>query len=223
MATPQTTRAAEIVRGLAVKRRNALVAGATGLMLALGMIQLFGFADPRLAPLAILLGIVCGVLYANAFEYVLHRFVLHWGRGFLAERHALHHNSAGTPEEARYVNFATSPWVVVLVFVLNAPAALLLQFGLSKWTANTNSFTAGLVGTGAFGVGVLAGFTIYYIVYEEIHWRIHLGGWLPHWMKFARRHHMLHHADVEDHYSVFLPLFDWIFSRLRFERTAATR
>ena len=153
-------------------------------------------------PLIVFGGILTGLLYANAFEYVLHRFLLHWGEGFLVQRHALHHDTAGAPEEARYVNFATSPWAVVLVFALNAPPV----FAVGRW------IDAGLA------AGIFAGFTVYYVLYEEIHWRIHFGGWLPRWMLFARRHHMLHHGGFAGHYNVFLPIFDWAFERGAWKR-----
>jgi hypothetical protein len=120
----------------------------------------------------------------------------------------MHHYSSGNDDEARYINFASSPLVVVLVFVLNAPAVFAAQFLVHKYSGSHS----GILGAGSFGVGMFAGFTIYLVVYEEIHWRIHMGGWLPAFMRFARRHHMLHHGDVDGHYSVFLPIFDWIFA-----------
>ena len=92
---------------------------------------------------------------------------------------------------------ATSPWVVVLVFVLNALPGLALELFLHLGLA----------------VGILAGFTLYFIAYEEIHWRFHLGGWLPGWLRATRNHHMLHHGGFEGRYNVFLPIFDWIFQR----------
>jgi hypothetical protein len=212
-----TTRDAVIDRALTIKRRNAITAFITGGALAAGTVWLYGWRPLEFAPLVLVLGAACGVLYANGFEYVLRRFFLHWGEGFLVQRHALHHNSAGADDEARYINFATSPLVVVLVFALNAPAVLALRFCLHAW-GNLGAGRMGMFSGGWFGAGMFGGFTTYYIVYEEVHWCIHMGGWLPRWMKFARRHHMLHHREVEDHYSVFLPIFDWIFARLKFKR-----
>jgi len=187
-------RAAEIARGLRVKRNNAVVAFFTGSALVLAAAYWYPVS---LTPLHFILGLLAGLIYANAFEYILHRFLLHWGEGFLVQRHALHHDSTGTPLEARYVNFATSPWVVVLVFIVNAAIAFaiegLLHFGLIA--------------------GMCVAFTVYYVAYEEIHWRIHCGGWLPKLLRGARRHHMLHHGGFKGRYSVFLPIFDWVFER----------
>jgi len=87
--------------------------------------------------------------------------------------------------------------VVVLVFVLNALPIFALELFLHI----------------ALAVGIFAGFTLYFIAYEEIHWRFHLGGWLPGWLHLARNHHLLHHGGFEGRYNVFLPIFDWLFQR----------
>lgn len=197
-------RAREIARGAAVKRRNAFTAILTGAALAILDARLFGFGVPRFAPIAFALGVFAGLVYANAFEYVLHRFLLHRGKGFPVERHALHHDSAGAPDEARYVNFATNPFHVALVFLANAPSVFAIEL----------LFHSGI------GPGMFAGFTAYYVLYEEIHWRIHFGGWLPKWMQFARRHHMLHHGGFAGRYNVFLPIFDWLFQRKKWKSRA---
>lgn len=190
-------RSAEIARARRVKRVNAITALAIGSILATLVLKLVHFDAREFDPLHLATGFLAGVLYANAFEYVLHRFFLHWGEGFLVQRHGLHHDTAGALEEPRYVNFATSPWVVVLVFILNALPVLVLELFLHIGLA----------------VGIFAGFTLYFIAYEEIHWRFHLDGRLPGWLRTARNHHMLHHGGVEGRYNVFLPIFDWIFQR----------
>ncbi len=195
-------RAAETARALLVKRNNAITAVFIGSALAIASAKWFAV---EFAPLSFLLGVLVGLVYANAFEYVLHRFFLHWGNGFLVQRHSLHHHSAGALDEARYVNFATSPWAVALVFVLNAPAVFAVESLLR----------------GGLAAGMFAGFTTYYVAYEEIHWRIHFGGWLPQWLCFARRHHMLHHGGFRGRHNVFLPIFDWIFDRREWKQTTA--
>lgn len=197
MAGQIDSRSAEIARARRVKRVNAFTALLTGSILATLALKLVHIDSRELDPLRLAAGFLAGLLYANAFEYVLHRFFLHWGEGFLVQRHGLHHDTAGAPEEPRYVNFATSPWVVVLVFALNALPVLVLELFLRFGLA----------------VGIFAGFTLYFIAYEEIHWRFHLGGWLPGFLRATRNHHMLHHGGFEGRYNVFLPIFDWIFQR----------
>ena len=144
------SRSAEIARARGVKRRNAITALLTGSIVAVLILRFTHSGARAFDPLRLLAGFLAGLLYANAFEYVLHRFFLHWGEGFLVQRHGLHHDTAGAAEEPRYVNFATSPWVVVLVFVLNAVPVLLLELFLH----------AGLA------AGIFAGFTLYFIAYE---------------------------------------------------------
>jgi hypothetical protein len=201
MDTPKDIRTAELTRGLAVKRRNAVTAIVTGGTLAFLANRLSGSEMSRWK---FACGLLVGLVYANLYEYVLHRFVLHWGNGFLVQRHALHHNSTGTAEEPRYVNFATSPLVVVALFVGNAAPFFALDHFLRLKIAP----------------GALVAFTIYYLLYEEVHWRFHLGGWLPHWMRRARHHHLLHHGDFEGRYNVFLPICDWVFHRRDWKRGA---
>lgn len=59
-----------------------------------------------------MIGFIVGLLWANAFEYVYHRFLLHLPKTFLAQRHLEHHASVGKPTEAEHVNFGSSPlWV----------------------------------------------------------------------------------------------------------------
>lgn len=200
MAKGDEIRAAEMARARRIKRVNAVAATLTGGALIAASARVFGgvFSAPGLAA-----GLLAGLLYANGYEYALHRWFLHRGNGFLVQRHALHHNSSGAPEEARYVNFASSPWVVVLVFALNAPVVFAVE-ALAR---------AGLA------AGMFAGFTVYFVAYEEIHWRIHFGG-LPRWMAFARRHHMLHHGDFPGRNNVFLPIFDWLLDRRAWKQGA---
>ncbi len=201
MSNTPNTRAAEISRGMSVKRRNAITAISTGGLLAFLAVRARG---SEMSGWDFACGLLVGLLYANLYEYILHRFFLHWGNGFLVQRHALHHNSTGTAEEPRYVNFATSPLVVVALFVGNAIPFLLLDHFLRT----------------SLAPGALLAFTVYYLLYEEVHWRFHMGGWLPPWVQRARHHHLLHHGDFEGRYNVFLPICDWIFHRRDWKRGA---
>lgn len=187
MQNPSEIQAAATARGLAIKRNNAVMALAVGGGLALLLGGLFGFK-----PMGFLVGLVAGLVYANAFEYCFHRFLLHLPGSFLGEQHLVHHSTWGQPDEMQYANFASTPWAVALLFLLNA-----MPFVVAEWVL-------------AWGLapGVLTAFTAYFIVFEEIHWRIHLGSRLPSWLQPARRHHLTHHAAAEERFNVFLPLFD---------------
>jgi hypothetical protein len=156
-------------------------------------------------------GFVLGFFYANIFEYCLHRFVLHAGRGVFCRQHMVHHETLNSPEAPRYVNFSRNPLGVVALFFANAALFLLAQWIFrNRWTA-----------------GVFASFAVYYMAFEEIHWRTHMGGWLPKWLRPAARHHMLHHARDGERFNVFLPIFDrlaeWFGPRPRISSGAARR
>ncbi len=191
MSAASETRAAAIARGRAVRKRNAFTAAILAGSLALLLAKFFSFR-----PAGFFAGILVGLVYSNAFEYVLHRFLLHPPERFFAKYHLIHHSTLGAPEEALYVNFAKNPCVVVLAFALNAAPFILLEW----------AFRLGLAS------GVVAGYGLYFIAYEEIHWRIHLGG-LPRWLGFARRHHLAHHAGDDERFNVFLPVFDRLLGR----------
>jgi hypothetical protein len=175
--------------GLRIKRNNLIAASLSGLTLALLSVEFvvpswFGF----------IFGLFAGFVYANGFEYCLHRFLLHCGHGIFSQQHMVHHATLKSPEAARYVNFSRNPWGVVALFFANALPFLALE-GVFK-----NGWVA----------GAFVSFALYYIAFEEIHWRTHVGGWLPGWLAPAARHHLRHHADDSGHFNVFLPMFDWI-------------
>jgi hypothetical protein len=189
MVSDDTIRAGWRAWGLKTKRNNLLAAALSGSTLTFISLHFFPYSVP-----SILAGFATGFVYANLFEYCLHRFVLHRGRGIFFETHMLHHTTLNSPEGPRYVNFSRNPWGVVGLFAVNAVPFLLLEWVFRiGWTA-----------------GIFAAFALYYIAFEEIHWRSHMGGRLPKWLRPAARHHLLHHAHETGEYNVFLPLFDWL-------------
>jgi hypothetical protein len=189
MQTDESIRAAMNALGRRIKRNNLLAASLSGLVLFLSSLKL---SSPQGA--GILLGAVVGFFYANGFEYCLHRFVLHRERGIFAQQHMIHHATLQSPEAARYVNFSSNPWGVVALFIGNAAPFLFVQWASGAgWIA-----------------GVFPSFALYYMAFEEIHWRTHMGGWLPWWVRPAAKHHLLHHAHHDTRFNVFLPLFDWL-------------
>src|SRR5579864_150859 len=187
-------RAETTALGLRIKRNNFLAASLTGAVLVWTSRHFFPHSIS-----GILAGFVLGFFYANAFEYCLHRFVLHSGRGFFFHQHMVHHETLNAPEAARYVNFSSNPLGVVALFLANSIPFLALQWIFkNRWTA-----------------GLFVAFTLYYIAFEEIHWRTHMGGRLPKRLRFAARHHLLHHALETGEYNVFLPICDWLVGTVR--------
>jgi hypothetical protein len=182
-------RAETRAQGLRIKRNNLVAALVSGLTLVLISAE---YVVP--SRIGFSFGLLVGFVYANGFEYCLHRFLLHSGQGVFSQQHMVHHATLKSPDAARYVNFSSNPWGVVALFCANA-----LPFLALEWI-----FKTGWV------AGAFVSFALYYIAFEEIHWRTHMGGWLPAWIAPAARHHLRHHADDPGHFNVFLPMFDWL-------------
>lgn len=176
-------------RSKAIKRANALTSILSGGVPAVILGLLFPSDSETYG-----LGFLVGLLWANGFEYVYHRFLLHRPRSSLARHHLQHHAVTGTSAEAEQVNFGESPFWVMLLFAANGAlivaADLLLGLGIAP--------------------GVLIAFSVYYVVLEEIHWRVHLGGWLPPGLRSAKAYHLAHHDRPDARFNVFLPIFDWL-------------
>jgi hypothetical protein len=187
MPSVGSIRAVTTAQGRRIKRDNLIAAMLSGVALVGISVRFFPSGPARFW-----LGVVIGFFYANGFEYCLHRFLLHLGRGLFYQQHMLHHVTWRAPEAARYVNFSSNPWGVVGLIVVNA-----IPFLEIEWV-----FHLGL------SAGMFASFSLYYMLFEEIHWRSHMGGWLPQFLRPAARHHLLHHAHDEERFNVFLPIWD---------------
>ena len=187
MATSSEVRAAAIARGRVLKRVNALTAILCGTVPAVLLNVLF-----RTSPGKWLAGFAVGFVWANFFEYAYHRFFLHLPGTFLAHKHLEHHASVGTPTEAEHLNLGGSPIWVSLLFAVNAVPVVIVESLLRLSVAP----------------GMLVAFTTYFVVTEELHWRIHLGEWLPPGLEAARNHHLTHHAQPNARFNIFLPLWD---------------
>jgi fatty acid hydroxylase family protein len=187
--TATEIRTTAIARGCAIKRVNAWTAALCGGVPALALGILFPVGLPRW-----LAGFVAGLLWANLFEYAYHRFLLHLPGTFFAKRHLGHHASVGTLTEAEHVNLGSSPIWVVALFAINSVPVLIaeLLFGLP------------------IAPGMLIAFAVYFITVEEIHWRIHLGEWLPLGLGAARAYHLAHHSRPDARFNIFLPLGDML-------------
>ena len=176
--------------GLAKKRNNAIVAVLSGALPGV----ILTFYLPVNWELW-LLGLIIGLVWANAFEYAYHRWLLHRPRSSLGRGHLEHHANVGTAEEAEHVSLGKSPPHIAILFASNGIIVTLIDF---------------LLGLG-ITPGIFIGWTVYLIAAEEIHWRIHMQGWLPPGLRFARAYHMAHHDIPNARYNVFLPLFDFLF------------
>ena len=194
MLTEKDVKVIAFEHGRTKKRNNAIVALLSGALP--GAILSFYFPTSWQRWVT---GFIIGLIWGNAFEYAYHRWLLHWPQSSFGRGHLEHHMNVGTPEEAEHVNLGRSPLHIIPLFVSNG----LLVFALDRY------FGLGIMS------GIMAGWSIYLVAAEEIHWRIHMDGWLPPGLRFARRYHMSHHDIPTARYNVFLPLFDFIFGNSR--------
>ena len=192
MPTPIELTQIAVRHGCNKKRNNAIAAVLCGALPAAAL----SFHFSSISWGAGLIGLIIGLIWGNAFEYVYHRWLLHRFGSPLGAGHREHHVQIGTPEQAEHVAFISSQLNIVLLFVINGVPASLI---------------ASLIGLWRILSGVFIGWAVYLIVTEEIHWRIHMNGWLPPDLRFARAYHMSHHARPNSRYNVFLPLFDFLF------------
>ena len=190
MSTSTELREIAFRHGQAKKRDNAIVAALSGTLP--GVILTFYFPSNWERWL---LGLVIGLLWGNAFEYAYHRWLLHRPRSPLGKGHLEHHAHVGTPEEPEHVSLGKSPLHIAVLFASNGIVVILVDFLLGL----------------RITPGIFVGWTVYLITAEEIHWRIHMNGWLPPGLRFARAYHMAHHDIPNTRYNVFLPLFDLLF------------
>jgi hypothetical protein len=176
-----------VAHGLSKKRKNGMVAILSGALPGL-VVNHYQPADWK----HWLVGLTIGLVWGNAFEYAYHRWLLHRPRSSLGQGHLEHHINVGTPEEAEHVSLGRHPYHIALLFASNGILVIAadLLFGLR------------------ITPGIFFGWTAYLISAEEIHWRIHMDGWLPPGLKFARAYHMSHHDIPNTRYNVFLPIFD---------------
>ena len=184
------TRASALTAAKMRKLQNALTAMLCGAIPATVLGTLF-----HTSLIHWLAGFVVGLVWANAFEYFYHRYLLHLPHNYLGKLHQLHLASIGTPQELEHLNLGGTPPLVLAAFVLNGMVITFLAEVLLKLRISPGIFIA---------------FTVSVIAIEEVHWRIHVGGWLPSWLHFGREHHLIHHDRPDGRYNVFLPLFDWL-------------
>ena len=176
-----------VTHGRRKKRYNALVAILSGAVPGIVVNHYFPANWKHW-----MMGLVIGLIWGNAFEYAYHRWLLHRPRSSLGKGHLEHHINVGTPEEAEHVSLGRHPYHIALLFASNGILVLALDLLLRL----------------RLSPGIFVGWTVYLIAAEEVHWRIHMSGWLPPGLRFARAYHMSHHDIPNARYNVFLPLFD---------------
>src|SRR5437762_8467812 len=92
VATSTELSALALRHGRAKKRNNAVVAGLSGALPGVILTFYLPVGWERS-----LIGLIIGLVWANAFEYAYHRWLLHRPRSSLGRGHLEHHANIGTP------------------------------------------------------------------------------------------------------------------------------
>ena len=158
MATSLELEQIAVQHGTVKKRNNAIAAVICGILPALLLIHYDPWNWKRW-----LAGVIVGLVWGNGFEYSYHRWLLHRPKSFFSEGHREHHAQIGTLEQAEHVNLGSSPLDIVMMFATNGILAVVID----------------LVFHLEIAPGIFIAWTVYLVATEEIHWRIHMDGWLP--------------------------------------------
>ena len=168
------------------------------------------------------IGIVAGTAFGSLFEWTLHRYFMH--RSFMVkffrypfERHTLVHHHIFKADHTYHLireeDKRTIPmawWNGPALVALGQSPFLILAAVFHKW---------GIV------CGAAVTFTVYYAVYEYLHWCMHL----PRKRHVERSgiffrlngHHLLHHRYMHKNFNVVLPLADLLLGTIIFRSKVA--
>jgi hypothetical protein len=155
--------------------------------------------------------LVMGVVYASLLEWWIHKYVMHTPKIIYHafDRHQLQHHSARKslrrfylrpPEIAEYKPIESS--FMPMLFVIHMPLFVLLGWAFT-WPA---------------GVGFALSGGTYLLLYELLHWAMHVPR--PHWVynvryfKYISELHRIHHYKAWKNYNVVLPIGDIVFRTL---------
>lgn len=163
-------------------------------LLAFG-IFLWGFPDSSNPLNGKLLWLLVGLIAFSLAEYLIHRFVFHFGdyrneKKWQAKIHGIHHDFPSDKDR----------------LALPIPVALgvsLLLFLVLKWIMGDLAF--------AFFPGFLVGYATYLCVHFLIHTRKPPKNYLR---ALWRNHHIHHHVDERKSFGVTSPFWDWVFQTL---------
>lgn len=149
-------------------------------------------------------------VYVSFFEWVLHKYIMHtliWPYPFQA--HALTHHGLFRADRSYYLQREQDKPKVTFAW-WNGPGLFLLQAPLL--------FVAWTIGGPAAVVGGSIGLLLDYVLYEYLHWCMHIPGdrWVERTrvFQFLKAHHFLHHRYALHNLNVVMPLADWAMGTL---------
>ena len=160
-----------------------------------------------------LAGMAIGVVFASFFEWTLHKYVMHrpvWNFRYAFQAHAVVHHQVFKADKTYHLINEKDKETIPMAW-WNGPVLILIgatPFALLSWA----------VGEWGFAVGGSLAFSMYYCIYEYIHWCMHLPKARrveqPWWFRKLNGHHLLHHRYMHKNFNVVLPLADYCLGTL---------
>jgi hypothetical protein len=150
---------------------------------------------------------VGNVLFGSFFEWSIHKFVMHRPVGrfrYAFHAHAVIHHQVFKadhtyhlvdPEDRKTIPMAW--WNGPALIVMGSTPSAIISWQTGQW---------------AVLIGALVAFITYYIVYEYIHWCMHLPKARrvekPWFFRRLNGHHLLHHRYMHKNFNVVFPFAD---------------
>lgn len=166
-----------------------------------------------------LAGVFC-ILYGSFFEWYWHKYWMHQPRppkeafhGHTIVHHGIYKGDESffLGEEDHPQHILLKPYALPAIIVAHLPIVLAIEFFLVRNVA----------------LGALIATILYFVVYEYMHWTMHVPGgkWVERfrWFQFLRAHHKLHHRYHMKNFCVLFPLADWVMGSLETEASLAKR
>jgi len=159
--------------------------------------------------------VIAGFLYSSPWEWTLHRFVMHRPVGkfdYPFKKHALEHHRIFKANSTYTLQKEEDKWTIPMAW-WNGPVLILIATAMISPLAWQVDRWWSILAVGC-------GITLYYAMYEYIHWCMHLPKngerfverlWIFHRLN---AHHLLHHRHMNRNFNVVLPLADWCFGTL---------
>lgn len=166
------------------------------------------------------LSAVCWVLYASFFEWYWHKLWMHTPRipKEAFHGHTIVHHGIYKGDDSFFLREGDHPKHILLkpyalpgILLAHLPILYLIERFVCAHTM----------------IGGLMACTIYFVVYEYMHWNMHIprGHFVERfrWFQFLRSHHHLHHRYFMKNFCVLFPLADWVMGTMATEESLAQR
>lgn len=159
-------------------------------------------------------------LYGSFFEWYFHKYWMHQPRppreafhGHTVVHHGIYKGDESffLDKEAHPQHILLKPYALPAIVLVHLPLVWAIEYYLIPHT-----FWGAMIAT-----------LIYFVVYEYMHWNMHVpqGKFVERfrWFQFLRSHHKLHHRFHMKNFCVLFPLADWAMGTLETEASMAKR